>query len=392
MYLRITKPIVSVDWLQSKLGNENLFILDCTIPKVTANSSSVLLDEKRQIKGAIFVDIKNTFSLSNAAFPNTALSAKEFEEKAKDLGINNESIIICYDDLGIYSSPRVWWMFKLMGFTNIAVLDGGFPAWNFKNYSTEKPTNQQPKKGDFVANYQSEKIKYTADVLSAIEIETVLITDARSKGRFYTTQPEPRIDVKGGHIPTSVSLPYSELLVKGIVKSEKELKEIFNTINPKKKEFIFSCGTGITACVLALGAEISGIENYAVYDGSWTEWGSTDGLPIENKMDIRNWTRKEFEAYVLLYAAHCNFFEAKEEQEYILSKVDKKTFHKIHTEVVVDSDEISLNRIQEYISENKLNQKEKEDLIRDIKNVFFADGSVDVIEKKVFSILKKIID
>ncbi|SDR91348.1 hypothetical protein SAMN05216503_1372 [Polaribacter sp. KT25b] len=105
-----------------------------------------------------------------------------------------------------------------------------------------------------------------------------------------------------------------------------------------------------------------------------------------------DWTRKEFEAYVLLYAAHCNFFESKEEQDYIFSKVDKKTFHRIHTEVVVDSDETNLDKIQQYLSENNLHQEEKEALIRDIKNVFFADGSVDVIEKNVFSILKKIIN
>lgn len=109
-------------------------------------------------------------------------------------------------------------------------------------------------------------------------------------------------------------------------------------------------------------------------------------------MKTLNWTRKEFEAYVLLYAAHCNFFEAEEEQEYIRSKVDEKTFDRIHTEVVVDSDEHNLNKIQQYISENKLTQIEKEDLIRDIKNVFFADGTVDVIEKKVFSLLKKMIE
>tara|TARA_R110002051_G_scaffold148590_1_gene221237 strand:+ start:359 stop:688 length:330 start_codon:yes stop_codon:yes gene_type:complete len=104
------------------------------------------------------------------------------------------------------------------------------------------------------------------------------------------------------------------------------------------------------------------------------------------------WTQKEFEAYVLLYAAHCNFFESKEEEDYILSRVDATTYHKIHTEVIVDSDEENLNKIQQYISENKLNQLEKDALIRDIKNVFFADGSVDVIEKKVFNILRKIID
>ena len=99
-------------------------------------------------------------------------------------------------------------------------------------------------------------------------------------------------------------------------------------------------------------------------------------------MEKLDWTQQEFEAYVLLYAAHCNFFESKEEEDYILSRVDKVTFHKIHTEVIVDSDEENLNKIQQYISENKLNQQEKEHLIRDIKNVFFADGTVDAIEKK----------
>lgn len=108
-------------------------------------------------------------------------------------------------------------------------------------------------------------------------------------------------------------------------------------------------------------------------------------------MRILNWTRIEFEAYVLLYAAHCNYFETKEEEEYILSKVDKITFHKIHTEVVVDSDEDNLNKIQQYITENELNQEEKDALLKDIKNVFFADGSVDLIEKKVFGLLNKII-
>ena len=105
-----------------------------------------------------------------------------------------------------------------------------------------------------------------------------------------------------------------------------------------------------------------------------------------------NWTKTEFEAYILLYAAHCNFLETKEEQDYILSKVDEKTFHKIHTEVVVDSDVENLNKIQQYLTENKISQSEKEALLKDIKNVFFADGSVDIVEKKVFNILKKIIN
>lgn len=104
-----------------------------------------------------------------------------------------------------------------------------------------------------------------------------------------------------------------------------------------------------------------------------------------------NWTKREFETYVLLYAAHCNFIEDKEEREYILSKVDEQTYNRIHTEVVLDNDKENLHKIQEYLNENKYSQEDKESLIRDIKNVFFADGSVDVLERKVFSILKKIL-
>ena len=281
MSLKITKPIVSVDWLQANLENEQLIILDCTIPKVTAKSTESISEDKKQIKGAVFFDIKKIFSDVNAPFPNTILSPEVFEEKSQNLGINNDSIIVCYDDLGIYSSPRVWWMFQLMGFNNIAVLDGGFPKREENKYPVEKQQKNTFLKGNFKVDYQPEKIKFTNDVLSAIDNEAILIADARSKGRFYATSPEPRSDVKGGHIPNSVSLPFSEIIENGMLKLEDDLKAIFNDMNPENKELIFSCGTGITASVLALSAEIAGIKKYAVYDGSWTEWGSTKNLPIE---------------------------------------------------------------------------------------------------------------
>ncbi|WP_341220604.1 sulfurtransferase [Polaribacter atrinae] len=281
MSLKVTKPIVSVNWLQKNLENKNLIILDCTIPKVTEKSNTHNSDEKLQVKGALFFDIKNIFSDTTAPFPNTILTPKEFEVKAQEIGVYKDSIIVCYDDLGIYSSPRVWWMFQLMGFTNVAVLDGGFPKWNENKFPVENQKKKDHLKGDFEVNYQPEKIKFKEDVLTAIKNKTILIVDARSKGRFNSTEPEPRNDVKGGHIPNSVSLPFNEVLENGTFKTEAALKEIFKEINPKNKSFIFSCGTGITASVLALGAEISGIKNYAVYDGSWTEWGSIENLPIE---------------------------------------------------------------------------------------------------------------
>ena len=282
MGLIIDKPLVSVDWLYNHLNDENLIILDATLPKATAKRE-VVFEEKKQIQNAIFFDIKNMFSNTKAPFPNTVLSAIEFESKAQDLGIQNSSCIVVYDDLGIYSSPRVWWLFQLMGFTNIAVLNGGLPEWKLNGYPIQNTNNNQFKKGDFKVNYQREKIKYTNDVLAAIGNENIVITDARSKNRFYGIIPEPRTYVKSGHIPSSVSLPYSDILINRKLKSIGELESIFKNINPKNKDFIFSCGTGITASILALGAEILGFNNYAVYDGSWTEWGTTKGLPIEKK-------------------------------------------------------------------------------------------------------------
>lgn len=278
--LKIDLPIVSVDWLRQHFNDENLVILDATIPKAVSKKDSKV-SEKKRIKNAVFFDIKNTFSDVKATFPNTVLAPKEFEIRAQKLGIQNNSYIVVYDDLGIYSSPRVWWLFQLMGFTNVAVLNGGLPEWKLKNYPIEKPKEHHPKKGDFSVNYQPQKITYTNNVLMAINNEHKLIVDARSKGRFNATAPEPRVGVKSGHIPNSVSLPYSELISNNKLKPKATLKNIFSTINPTNKDFIFTCGTGITASILALGASIAGFKNHAVFDGSWTEWGTTKGLPIE---------------------------------------------------------------------------------------------------------------
>ncbi len=270
-------PLVSVAWLHNNLEDENLIILDCTIPKVTVNT--IVAEQKTQIKGAIFFDIKNNFSDQKAALPNTVLSPEEFEEKVQELGIHKDSILVCYDDVGIYASPRVWWMFQLMGFNNVAVLDGGLPEWKVNNFPIEQPVLQQQKKGNFRADYQPEKLKYTKDVLYAIDNKSVLILDARSRGRFYGTAPEPREDLKSGHIPSSVSLPYGEIQQNGKMKSKEELLKVFSDYK-NNKEIIFTCGSGITAAILALGAAIVKVENVAVYDGSWSAWGSTKNLPV----------------------------------------------------------------------------------------------------------------
>jgi len=278
--LQIEKPLVSVNWLYQHKDATNLIVLDGTIPKVTQQEDKSNLEEN-QIPTARFFDIKKVFSIQGAAFPNTALESEDFEREARKLGINKDSCIVVYDIHGIYSSPRVWWLFKAMGFHNIAVLDGGLPAWEKENYPIEKKQIHNFELGDFETNYQSEKIINFDVVLKSITNASKQIIDARSSGRFHATEPEPRKEIRSGHIPTSKNLPHSSLLNNSALKPKEELEHLFQKVNSDNKELIFSCGSGITACVLALGATIAGYKDISVYDGSWTEWGSLPYLPIE---------------------------------------------------------------------------------------------------------------
>nr|WP_299035271.1 sulfurtransferase [uncultured Tenacibaculum sp.] len=276
--LTVKSPIVSVEWLHDNLSADNLIVLDGTIQKVGAKTDDK--KEKQQIKDAVFFDLKSVFLDVEAEYPNTIPSEKHFETELQKLGINNDSCIVVYDDLGVYSSPRVWWLFKVFGFENVAVLNGGLPAWKDAGYTVESKKEREFLIGNFKANLNKGKISVTEEVLKA-SLDNKVILDARSKGRFYATEPEPRKDLRGGHIPNSKSLPYAELQLNGKMKSKEELQKIFSDMNPNKEEMIFSCGSGITACILALGAEDAGKTNYSVYDGSWTEWASRLELPIE---------------------------------------------------------------------------------------------------------------
>ncbi|MGG6231813.1 sulfurtransferase [Tenacibaculum sp. SDUM215027] len=276
--LKVDSPIVSVDWLYDNINADNLIILDATIQKVGAKADSK--KKKKQIKNAVFFDLKNTFLDTEGKYPNTIPSENHFEKEVQQLGINKDSCIVVYDDLGVYSAPRAWWLFRTFGFINIAVLNGGFLAWEEAGYTIESKKERESTVGNFVANLNKDKVSETEEVLIASHNKKNIL-DARSKGRFYATEPEPRKDLRVGHIPNSKSLPYVELQVDGKMKSKEELQKMFSEINPKEEEMIFSCGSGITACILALGAEISERINYSVYDGSWTEWASRLELPVE---------------------------------------------------------------------------------------------------------------
>ena len=265
--LNITSPIVSVEWLHEHLNAKNLIVLDGTINKVFDVS-------QKQILNARLFDIKNKFSDITNPFPSAFPSVEQFQKEARALGINNNSAIVVYDDKGIYSSARVWWLFKAFGYNNVAVLNGGFPAWLKAGFQTENMKVYGGQAGDFVANLQPKLMKFFSDIEDASKNNTHIIVDARSENRFKSLEPEPRAGLRMGTIPNSVNLPFEDLLEDGILKPKVDLEKAFYMVADKNDDIIFSCGSGITACVLALGAEISGYKNISVYDGSWTEWGS----------------------------------------------------------------------------------------------------------------------
>ena len=265
------ESLVSVEWLYSHLNDENLLIFDASMNKVTSDSNEV---ESFQIPNAQYFDIKYVFSDTNAPFPNTVPSEELFTKEAQKLGVNNDSIIVVYDDKGIYSSARAWYLFKAFGFEHVAVLDGGLPEWMTHGYEVEgKQSNSKPK-GNFIAKYKPERFKFFKDIQESSNNDNHLIIDARSENRFKGLAPEPREGLRSGTIPNSVNIPFPELLDGNCFKSEDDIANQFDKVNALNQHLVFSCGSGITACILALGAELIDKKDVSVYDGSWTEYGT----------------------------------------------------------------------------------------------------------------------
>jgi len=271
--------IVSIEWLHQYLNHPDLIILDASLNATAeGNTGDTLL---KTIPGARFFDIKNNFSNPNSSLPNTLPNETQFETECQKLGIRRNSKIVVFDSLGIYSSPRVWWLFKLMGHREISVLDGGLPAWIDSGYSTETRRPKHHELGDFKAALQSKYVKNYQDVLDNVHTKTFTIVDARSQGRFNGSADEPRKHLKSGHIPDSINIPYGEVLTNGKFKTASELQRVFNRKYDDQKELVFSCGSGLTACIVMLANVIAFHKSRTIYDGSWTEWAERQNLKTD---------------------------------------------------------------------------------------------------------------
>jgi len=277
------QDIVSTDWLANTLQKDAsaLRLFDATFHLTDKTRDAQQEYAQQHIHGAQFFDI-TTIADTESPWPNTVPSADQFQSAMQSFGVNSDSTIIAYDALGLFSAARVWWLARYFGYNNVAVLDGGLPKWLSEN----KPTDSEAvvhAKGDFKANAQARLLNDVGQVHGIVKGEIpAAIVDARGAGRFAGSSPEPRKGLRAGHIPGSFNVPYNQLLNEDhTFKTPNQITTIFNEagVNPQQP-IVASCGSGVTACILALGLAQLGANNTAVFDGSWTQWGSTESLPV----------------------------------------------------------------------------------------------------------------
>lgn len=265
--------LVSTEWLAEALGAPDLMVFDAT--KYLPNEPFDGLTKYREahIPGARFFDI-DVVADPDTNLPHMAPTAGRFARLMGEMGISNATRVIFYDQKGLQSSARGWWLMKLFGHENAAVLDGGLPKWLAEGRATESGEAKSAAPTSYTPDFRADLLKGIGDVKRIIADGSALILDARAKGRFDGTAPEPRPGLPSGHMPGAKSVPFNELLNADFtMKDVAALRARFAAAGADgATPIVTSCGTGVTACILALGLKQAGLGDAAIYDGSWTEW------------------------------------------------------------------------------------------------------------------------
>jgi len=277
-----SKWLVDTDWLASHLSAPDLIIVDGSmhLPTTKRNAKAEFLDA--HIPGALFFDIDDIAD-EKSALPHMLPSPTKFASRMKRMGIGDGMHIVAYDSEGLYSAARVWWMFRIMGHEEVRILNGGLRKWKAEGRPLEAGEPRQRTPRHFTPVFNAGLVRDAGDVKALIDSPAAQIVDARAAARFEGTVAEPRAGLRAGHIPSARNVPFASLLnADGTMKDAAELRQIFKAakVDPDRP-VVASCGSGVTAGVIALALAILGRPDAAVYDGSWSEWGADHALPIE---------------------------------------------------------------------------------------------------------------
>jgi thiosulfate/3-mercaptopyruvate sulfurtransferase len=278
--MTMTGPLVSTDWLAEHLGDPGLVVLDGSWHMPADGRDAKAEYAAGHLPGAAFFDI-DAIADRAADLPHMLPSPPAFATAVRRLGVGPGSVVIVYDAVGVFSAPRVWWEFRAMGHEKVFVLDGGLPKWVREGHPVETGWHEA-EHGEFKAHPAPSLLADKAQVRRALEAKGVQVVDARSAVRFRGEAPEPRPGLRAGHMPGAVNVPWGGVVATdGTLAGPEQLKSAFAAAGVDlAAPIITTCGSGISASILALGLAVLGRADVAVYDGSWSEWGAASDTPV----------------------------------------------------------------------------------------------------------------